>query len=168
MPELSASGAALGALAAAAVFATLVRGAALALVYPICALAALVLGAVDLRVLLTGTELVQQLPIGLPTIGLHLRLDPLSAFFGIVVNGGILAASVYGMGFDRAKDLTRRVEPLFPLFAAAMNLVLLADDAYGFLFCWELMSLSSWALVVVRHTDPESRRASSVASERMA
>ena len=35
MPELSASGAALGALAATAVFATLVRGASLALVYPL-------------------------------------------------------------------------------------------------------------------------------------
>ena len=71
----------------------------------------------------------------------------------------MLAASVYGMGFDRAKELTRRVEPLFPLFAAAMNLVLIADDAYAFLFSWELMSLASWALVVARHTDPESRRA---------
>src|SRR5260370_13481020 len=63
------------------------------------------------------------------------------------------------MGFDRAKELTPRVEPLFPLFAAAMNLVLIADDAYAFLFSWELMSLASWALVVARHTDPESRRA---------
>ncbi|HZX83394.1 MAG TPA: proton-conducting transporter membrane subunit, partial [Reyranella sp.] len=122
-------------------------------------MAALALGIVDLRVLLTGTEVTQHLPIGLPTIGLHLRLDPLSAFFGIVVNGGIVAASVYGMGFDRARELTRRVEPLFPLFAAAMNLVLLADDAYAFLFSWELMSLASWALVVARHTDAESRRA---------
>ena len=104
-------------------------------------------------------RLTARLPIGLPTIGLHLRLDALSAFFGVVINGGVLAASVYGMGFDRAKELTPRVEPLFPLFAAAMNLVLIADDAYAFLFSWELMSLTSWALVVARHTDPESRRA---------
>src|SRR5262249_24098183 len=64
------------------------------------------------------------------------------------------------MGFDKTHGLTPRVEPLFPLFAAAMNIVLIADDAYGFLFSWELMSLSSWALVVARHTDPEARRAS--------
>src|SRR5262249_58830801 len=63
------------------------------------------------------------------------------------------------MGFDKTHGLTPRVEPLFPLFAAAMNIVLIADDAYAFLFSWELMSLSSWALVVARHTDPESRRA---------
>jgi hydrogenase-4 component B len=159
VPELYASGIALGALAVAAIVATLGRGMALALVYPIGALAALVLGAADLQVLLSGHELSASLPIGLPTIGLRVRLDSLSAFFGIVINGGVLAASVYGLGFDRAKELSPRVEPLFPIFAAAMNLVLLADDAYGFLFSWELMSLSSWALVVARHTDPESRRA---------
>ena len=159
MPELSVSGAALGALAVAAVLATLTRGRALALVYPLSGLAAIALGIVDLRVLLGGLEATARLPIGLPTIGLHLRLDALSAFFGVVINGGVLAASVYGMGLDRAKDLTPRVEPLFPLFAAAMNLVLIADDAYAFLFSWELMSLTSWALVVARHTDPESRRA---------
>jgi len=159
VPELSVSGAALGALAVAAVLATLMRGRALALVYPLSGLAAIVLGIVDLRVLLGGLEATARLPIGLPTIGLHLRLDALSAFFGVVINGGVLAASIYGMGFDRAKELTPRVEPLFPLFAAAMNLVLIADDAYAFLFSWELMSLTSWALVVARHTDPESRRA---------
>jgi len=146
-------------LALAAVLATLMRGGALALVYPLSGLAALALAIVDLRVLLGGGEAVARLPIGLPGIGLHLRLDALSAFFGVVINGGVLAASVYGMGFDRAKELTPRVEPLFPLFAAAMNLVLIADDAYAFLFSWELMSLTSWALVVARHTDPESRRA---------
>jgi formate hydrogenlyase subunit 3/multisubunit Na+/H+ antiporter MnhD subunit len=150
---------ALGALAVAALAAAALRGAALAIVYPLSALAALAVAAVDLQILLTGSELSLRLPIGLPTIGLHLRLDTLSAFFGIVVNGGVLAASVYGMGFDRARELTARVEPLFPLFAAAMNLVLLADDAYAFLFSWELMSLASWALVAARHTDPESRRA---------
>src|SRR5260370_3974686 len=135
------------------------RGPALAFVYPLSALAAVVLGVVDLHVLLSGGEAAIRLPIGLPTIGFHLRLDTLSAFFGIVINGGVVAASIYGMGFDRAKELTPRVEPLFPLFAAAMNLVLIADDAYAFLFSLELMSLASSALVVARHTDPECRRA---------
>ena len=161
VPALYALGAALAALAVAAGLATLTR-AALILVYPLTILAALVLGAIDLQVLLTGDVLGGSLPIGLPTIGLRLRLDSrLSAFFGIVINGGVLAASVYGLGLDREKDLTPRVEPLFPIFAAAMNLVLLADDAYGFLFAWELMSLSSWALVVARpYRHSESRRAS--------
>ena len=159
MPGLYVSGVALGALAVGAALAALLRGPALAFVYPLSALAAVALGVVDLQVLLEGGEAAIRLPIGLPTIGFHLRLDTLSAFFGIVINGGVVAASVYGMGFDRAKELTPRIEPLFPLFAAAMNLVLIADDAYAFLFSWELMSLTSWALVVARHTDPECRRA---------
>ena len=101
MPGLYVSGAALGALAVGAAVAALLRGPALAFVYPLSALAAIVLGVVDLQVLLTGGEAAVRLPIGLPTIGFHLRLDTLSAFFGIVINGGIVAASLYGMGFDR-------------------------------------------------------------------
>jgi formate hydrogenlyase subunit 3/multisubunit Na+/H+ antiporter MnhD subunit len=149
----------LGALTVVALLAALLRGWALGLVYPVCAIAAAVIGVADLAALLGGGEMKAALPIGLPSIGLHLRLDSLSAFFGIVVNGGILAASIYGLGLDKTRDLTPRVEPFFPLFAAAMNLVLVADDAYAFLFSWELMSLASWALVLARHNDPESRRA---------
>jgi formate hydrogenlyase subunit 3/multisubunit Na+/H+ antiporter MnhD subunit len=96
--------------------------------------------------------------LGLPSIGVTLRLDALSAYFGLIVNIGVVAAAVYGLGFDR-KELSGRVEPFFPAFAAAMNLVLLADDAFSFLFCWELMSLTSWALVVSRHQDADCRKA---------
>src|SRR5207245_6083928 len=41
--------------------------------------------------------------------------------------------------------------PSFPAFLAGMNLVVLADDAFTFLFTWEFMSLSSWALVMAHH-----------------
>ena len=40
-----------------------------------------------------------------------------------------------------------------------MNLVVLADDAFTFLLAWEFMSLSSWALVVAHHHDPDNTRA---------
>jgi formate hydrogenlyase subunit 3/multisubunit Na+/H+ antiporter MnhD subunit len=43
------------------------------------------------------------------------------------------------------------VLPFFPVFLAAMNLVLVAADAFTFLFAWELMSLASWALVMAHH-----------------
>ncbi|TMJ31774.1 MAG: hydrogenase 4 subunit B, partial [Alphaproteobacteria bacterium] len=93
-------------MAIAAALAALMRGRALALVYPLSGMAALALAIVDLGVLLGGGEATARLPIGLPGIGLHLRLDALSAFFGVVINGGVLAASVYGLGFDRATELT--------------------------------------------------------------
>ena len=37
--------------------------------------------------------------------------------------------------------------------------MLLADDAFTFLFVWEFMSLSSWALVMAHHREPANARA---------
>ena len=118
-------GGALGVLAVAAILATLTRS-ALALVYPLCAAAALVLGAVDLYVLLGDVSLSASLPLGLPTIGLRLRLDPMSAFFGIVVNGGVVAASLYGLGLDRPG-----LKQPHPVLAAALGPVRDDDQQLG-------------------------------------
>ena len=52
--------------------------------------------------------------------------------------------------------------PFFPAFLAGMNLVVIAGDAYTFLFGWEVMSLSSWALVMADHRSAESGRAGTV------
>jgi formate hydrogenlyase subunit 3/multisubunit Na+/H+ antiporter MnhD subunit len=51
------------------------------------------------------------------------------------------------------------VLPFFPALLAGMNLVVLADDAFTFLFSWEFMSLSSWALVMAHHRKPENTAA---------
>ena len=92
-----------------------------------------------------------QLPIGLPWLGSHFRLDPLAAGFLIVVNLGAVTASLYGLGYGRHEPSPGRVLPFFPAFLAGMNLVVLADDAFTFLLTWELMSLASWALVMAHH-----------------
>jgi len=143
-----------------AMLAAAFRGRVLGLVYPVSLIAASLAVATDLSILLNGTTFTAHLPLGLPTIGLRVRVDALSAFFGIVVNIGTFAAALYGLG--RHKQLSARVEPFFAAFAAAMNMVLLADDAFGFLFSWELMSVTSWALVIARHEDAEARRAAHV------
>ena len=91
------------------------------------------------------------LPIGLPWLGAHFRLDALSAFFLVVVNLGAATASLFGLGYGRHEEAPARVLPFFPAFLAGMNLVVLADDAFTFLFAWEFMSLSSWALVMAHH-----------------
>jgi hydrogenase-4 component B len=91
------------------------------------------------------------LPIGLPWLGAHFRLDALCAFFLVVANLGGAAASLYALGYGRHEEAPARVLPFFPAFLAAMNLVLVADDAFTFLFAWESMSLSSWALVMAHH-----------------
>ncbi|HZC78287.1 MAG TPA: hydrogenase 4 subunit B [Ktedonobacterales bacterium] len=117
------------------------------------------LGGTALALLLAGVSLLVPaslgasltLPVGLPWLGAHFKLDPLAAFFLVVVNLGGATASLYGLGYGRHEEAPGRVLPFFPLFLAGMNLVVLADDAFTFLFTWELMSLSSWALVMAHH-----------------
>jgi formate hydrogenlyase subunit 3/multisubunit Na+/H+ antiporter MnhD subunit len=99
------------------------------------------------------------LPIGLPGLGAHFRLDALAAFFLVVTNLGGSAASLYALGHVRHEDAPRRVLPFFAAYLAGMNLVVLADDAFAFLLTWEFMSLTSWALVVAHHNEPGSVRA---------
>ena len=73
------------------------------------------------------------LPLGLPWIGAHFRLDALSAFFLAVVDLGAAAASLFALGYGRHERAPLRVLPFYPAFLAGMNLVVLADDAFTFL-----------------------------------
>jgi formate hydrogenlyase subunit 3/multisubunit Na+/H+ antiporter MnhD subunit len=99
------------------------------------------------------------LPVGLPWLGAHFRLDPLASSFLIVVNLGGAAASLYGLGYGHHDPAPHRVLPFFPAFLAGMNLVVLADDAFSYLLCWEFMSLASWALVMAHHREPGNAKA---------
>jgi hydrogenase-4 component B len=99
------------------------------------------------------------LPLGLPWIGSHFRLDALSAFFLVVVNLGGAVASLYGLGYGHHEPAPHRVLPFFPAFLAGMNMVVMADDAFTFLLSWEFMSLASWALVMAHHREQDNTRA---------
>jgi hydrogenase-4 component B len=99
------------------------------------------------------------LPLGLPWQGAHFRIDALAAFFLAVVNLGGAAASLFALGYGRHEETPQRVLPFYPAYLAAMNLVVLADDAFSFLAAWEFMSLTSWALVIAHHRDRENVRA---------
>ena len=96
------------------------------------------------------------LPLGLPGWGSAFRLDALSAGFLALLGLGGLGASLYGIGYGRHAAAPRRVLPFYPAFLGAMALVLLAADLYSFLFAWEMMSLTSWALVMADHEATET------------
>lgn len=98
-------------------------------------------------------------PLGLPWIGMHFRIDVLSAFFLAVINLAGVAASAYAIGYAAHDKNPMRVLPFYPAFLAGMNVVVLADDAFTFLVAWEFMSLASWALVLAEHHDAENRKA---------
>lgn len=135
---------------------------ATALVYPAAAVMSATGFLVALAALLGNASSQLVLPLGLPWIGAHFRVDALSAFFLAVVNLGGLAASVYAVGYGRHEEAPHRVLPFYPAFLAGMNLVVLAADAFSFLLAWEFMSLASWAMVLAHHRDAQNRRAATV------
>jgi formate hydrogenlyase subunit 3/multisubunit Na+/H+ antiporter MnhD subunit len=113
--------------------------------------------------LLYNNLIQQQLGLGLPWLAWHLRLDTLSGFFFSIVGMVTFAVSFYAPGY--VKEFSHTPYPLSVLgvftglFIAGMLLVLLADDAYTFMVAWELMSLSSYFLVVYQHGNSHNRKA---------
>ena len=99
------------------------------------------------------------LPLGLPWLGAGFRIDALAAFFLVVVNLGGAAASLFALGYGRHELSPQRVLPFYPVYLAAMNLVILADDAFSYLVSWEFMSLTSWGLVIAHHRVRENLHA---------
>jgi len=101
------------------------------------------------------------LPLGLPDLPFHVRLDPLAAFFIGLLGVAVVGISLFSAGYFR------RVQGSPPgllclqyhLFLAAMVMVLLADDAYLFMVAWETMAITSYFLVTSNHKVPEIRSA---------
>jgi hydrogenase-4 component B len=101
------------------------------------------------------------LPLGLPDLPFQLRLDALSACFLFLLGAVSAGVSIFAAGYIRRGEGTPPgLQSLYyHVFLASMALVLLADDAYGFMVAWETMALSSFFLVTSDHRLPEIRRA---------
>ncbi|WHZ12532.1 MAG: Hydrogenase-4 component B [Burkholderiaceae bacterium] len=110
---------------------------------------------------LPGTPEVAVLPIGLPALPFHLRLDNLAAYFLMVIGGAAAGISVFAAGYFRRGEGTPPgllcLE--YHVFLASMAGVVLADDAYSFMVMWETMALSSFFLVTANHRIAEVRSA---------
>ena len=128
--------------------------------FPVGGLLGLALFVLALAALL-GTPEVAILPIGLPSLPFHLRLDSLSAYFLMVIGGVSAGISTFAAGYFRKGEGTPAgllcLE--YHVFLASMTGVVLADDAYAFMVLWETMALSSFFLVTANHRIPEVRGA---------
>ncbi len=104
-----------------------------------------------------------ELPLGLPWLHWHIRLDALSGFFisliGVVTVAIGLYSYGYVRGFEHGQDSLIALGGFTGLFLTGMLLVVLADDAFMFMISWELMSLSSYFLVAFHHEHAANRRA---------
>lgn len=128
--------------------------------FPVGAAVAVVLVGIALAALARGPE-TAVLPLGLPDLPFHLRIDALSAFFLILLGCATAAISLFSSGYFRSGEGTAPglICFLYHAFIAAMALVLIADDAYLFMVAWETMALASYFLVTTEHRIPEIRRA---------
>ena len=101
------------------------------------------------------------LGIGLPGLPFHFRLDALSAFFLAVIGASVGGVSLFAAGYFRRPQGTAPglICLQYHVFAAAMALVVVANDAYAFMVMWETMALSSFFLVTADDRVAETRRA---------
>lgn len=90
-------------------------------------------------------------------------IDPLAAFFIIVISVMSLVSVIYSKGYlkpyiEKGKNINSHLIFL-PALIASMMLVVTCQNALMFLVCWEIMSLSSFFLVIFENEKKEVRRA---------
>ncbi|HXX84421.1 MAG TPA: hydrogenase 4 subunit B [Casimicrobiaceae bacterium] len=130
------------------------------LLFPVGAAVALALAALAVRAIGEPAQTII-LPLGLPGLPFHLRLDALSAFFLLLLGAAAAGISMFSAGYFRASEgiAPGLVCLQYHVFLSAMALVIVADDAYAFMVAWETMALASYFLVTTDHRIPEIRRA---------
>jgi formate hydrogenlyase subunit 3/multisubunit Na+/H+ antiporter MnhD subunit len=128
--------------------------------FPLGALAGLALAAFGLQALWVQPEQLT-LPLGLPDLPFHLRIDGLSGFFLLLLGSVSAGITLYATGYFRAETVERLtlIVLQYHVFLASMAIVVLADDAYLFMVAWETMALSSYFLVTTDHKLPAIRSA---------
>lgn len=128
--------------------------------FPAGALVALLLAAAGMWGLQTDPQTIV-LPLGLPDLPFHLRLDALPAFFLVLLGSVSFGISLYCAGYFH--DDSRTSLSLFTLqyfvFLVGMTWVLLADDAYFFMVAWETMALTPYFLATTKHENTQTRHA---------
>ncbi len=122
---------------------------------------------VSIGIALTGLQgafdapQVATLPLGLPGLPFHLRLDSLSCYFLVVFGVVGAGVSLFSAGYFREGEGTSPglLCCEYHVLLASLALVLVADDAYLFMVAWETMTLSATLLVMSNHRIAEVRRA---------
>src|SRR5205085_2597202 len=97
-----------------------------------------------------------------PYVRLGVKLDPLGAFFLLIVSALGLALSIYSLGYVRGFYGRKNVGILaafYNVLLLATTLVFTASNAFFFLVAWELMALTAYCLVSFEHEKSETRKA---------
>lgn len=92
-----------------------------------------------------------------------LRIDALSAWFIIIINITSITGVLYGAGYLKSSAAEPQLITfhwiLYILFQSSMLAVSIVQHSIAFLVAWELMSLSSFMLVLFDYTNPKVLKA---------
>ena len=104
------------------------------------------------KVLFGGENLVQTFNFNSLFGAVNFVIDPLSAFFIAVISVMSFVTVIYANGYlrpyvEKGKNINAHLVFL-PVLFASMLAVVTCQNAFMFLICWEVMSLSSFFLVI--------------------
>lgn len=114
------------------------------------------------KVLATGENLVKVFNFNNLFGAVNFVIDPLAAFFIIVISLMSIISTIYSNGYLKPyKDSVNMKSHLIflPMLIASMLAVVTCQNALMFLICWELMSLSSFFLVIFESEKKEVLKA---------
>lgn len=86
----------------------------------------------------------------------EIMIDGVSSFFLLIMGLVLFAVSIYSISYSKEYDDNANNFSLglfFNIFILSMVLVLISNDAFFFLVSWELMSLTSFFLVIYEHRE---------------
>lgn len=92
-----------------------------------------------------------------------LRIDALAAWFILIINLTSLTGVLYGAGYMKSSVVQSSVLSfhwvLFVTFQSSMLIVCMVQHSIAFIVAWEVMSLSSFLLVLFDYTNPKVLKA---------
>lgn len=98
-------------------------------------------------------------PNTIPFFNLEIFVDGISAFFMLIIGIVSFAVSLYSIGYSKEYETKKRISLfgfLFNIFVLSMILVVASNNGFFFLMFWELMSLTSFFLVIYDHDKEEN------------
>jgi hydrogenase-4 component B len=92
-----------------------------------------------------------------------LRIDALSAWFILIINFTSVTGALYGAGYLKGSAVQPQLITfhwiLYIIFQSSMLVVTMVQHSIAFIVAWELMSLSSFLLVLFDYTNPKVLKA---------
>jgi len=130
--------------------------------YSAAAIASVFGAAAALNVIISHNPIIFSLPQFVPYLEIKFLVDDLAAYFILIISTVTLAASIYAI--DYAKEYFEKYNIgilgfLYNIFALSLILVVSASNVFWFLIVWEIMSVSSYFLVIYEYDKEKNQKA---------